>query len=108
MKTLKFKAHLVTMILSGEKTSTWRIFDEKDLSKGDVITLMNKETLKSFGNALITKVEEKRLKDLQDSDFEGHEKYESEEKMYEHYRQYYGDSVGPDTVVKMVDFKFSG
>jgi hypothetical protein len=56
---------------------------------------------------LIIKVEEKKLKDLQDSDFEGHEKYESEEKMYENYRKYYGDKVTPDTVVKMIDFKLN-
>lgn len=60
---------------------------------------------KDFGTAIITKVEEKRLKNLKESDFEGHEKYESEEKMYETYKKYYGDKVTPDTVVKMIDFK---
>lgn len=45
------------------------------------------------------------LKELQDSDFEGHEKYESIEKMYEAYRTYYGDKVTPESVVKIITFK---
>lgn len=45
------------------------------------------------------------LKELQDSDFEGHEKYESTEKMYESYRTYYGDKVVPESVVKIITFK---
>ena len=38
-------------------------------------------------------------------DFNGHEKYESEEDMYAHYRQYYGDKVDPDTPVKIIRFE---
>ncbi len=105
MKTLKFMPHLVSMVLDGEKTSTWRLFDDKDLCVGDELVLVNKDTEEQFAKALITKVREKKLKDLQDGDFEGHEKYESEEKMYETYRRYYGEKVNPDTIVKMIDFK---
>ena len=35
MKTLKFTTQLVEKILSGEKTSTWRLFDDKDFKNGD-------------------------------------------------------------------------
>lgn len=104
MKTLKFMPHLAEMILDGEKTSTWRLFDDKDLSEGDELSLVNKETGKEFAKAVIIKVEEKKLKDLKDEDYDGHEKFESTEKMYETYRTYYGDKVGPDTIVKMIDF----
>ncbi len=45
------------------------------------------------------------LKDLVDSDFDGHERFESEEKMYEEYRKYYGDKVTPESVVKIIKFK---
>lgn len=34
-KTLKFTPELSAKILSGEKTSTWRLFDDKNLQKGD-------------------------------------------------------------------------
>lgn len=105
MKTLKFMPALVPLVLSGEKTSTWRLFDDKDLQKDDNLLLVNKATCEEFAKAKITKIEEKKLKDLEESDFEGHEKFESEEKMYEVYRSYYGDKVNPDTIIKMVDFK---
>ena len=105
MKTLKFMPHLVPLVISGEKTSTWRLFDEKDLQKDDNLLLINKATGEEFAKAIIIKVEEKKLKDLKEDDFEGHEKFESEEKMYEVYKSYYGDKVNPDTIIKMVDFK---
>lgn len=105
MKTLKFMPHLVSMVLDGEKTSTWRLFDNKDLRVGGELVFVNKDTEEEFAKAVITKVREKKLKDVQDNDFEGHEKYESEEKMYETYRRYYGEKVNPDTLVKMIDFE---
>lgn len=105
MKTLKFMPSLVPLVLSGEKTSTWRLFDDKDLKKDDNLLLINKATGEEFAKAIIMKVEEKKLKDLNENDFEGHEKFESEEKMYQAYRSYYGDKVTPDTIIKMVDFK---
>lgn len=105
MKTLKFMPHLVSLVLSGEKTSTWRLFDDKYLHKGDNLLLINKATGEEFAKAIIIKVEEKKLKDLNEDDFDGHEKFESEEKMYESYRSYYGDKVTPETIIKMVDFK---
>ena len=39
MKVLKFREYLVPLVLSGEKDSTWRLFDDKDLSVGDEIEL---------------------------------------------------------------------
>ncbi len=105
MKTLKFVPHLVPLILSREKISTWRLFDDKDLQKDDNLLLINKVTGEEFAKAIIIKIEEKKLKDLEENDFEGHEKFESEEKMYETYKSYYGDKVTPDTIIKMVDFK---
>ena len=105
MKTLKFKDYLVPLVLSGEKDSTWRLFDDKDLKADDELILVNKDTGQEFGKAIILSTKEKKLGDLQDSDFSGHEKFESTEKMYETYKTYYGDRVTPETIVKMVKFK---
>jgi hypothetical protein len=105
MKIVKFRSNLIKQIISREKTSTWRLFDDKNLSVDDKINIQEWETKKDFGTAIITQVKEKKLKDLQDSDFEGHEKYESEEKMYEAFRKYYGDKVTPETIVKIIEFK---
>lgn len=97
--------HLVRQVLSGVKTPTWRLFDDKDLTEGDEFVMVNKETGEEFAKGKITKVEEKKLGDLEDSDFDGLEKYKDQEDMLNHYKSYYGDKVTLDTVVKMVDFK---
>ena len=105
MKTLKFRPNLVPMILSGEKISTWRLFDDKDLTEGDRFLMINKETGEEFAKGRIISVKEKKLGDLIESDFVGHEKYRDQEDMLNHYKIYYGDRVTLDTVVKMVDFE---
>lgn len=106
MKTLKFASNLVTKILSGEKNSTWRLFDDKDLQKGDLLTFINKETGEIFGTANIISLYKKTLGTLTESDWIGHEKFDSEEEMYRTYTKYYGDKVTPETEVKVITFKF--
>ena len=104
-KTLKFRSHLAELILNGEKDATWRLFDDKNLSEGDEVELINWNTGEKFGEAILVKVWEKRMGDLEDSDFDGHEKFASEDEMYANYRTYYGDRVGPDTIVKIIRFE---
>ncbi len=104
MKTLKFENNLVSLVLSGAKDSTWRLFDDKDLKTGDELLLINRHTGEQFAKATIVSTREKRLGDLQDSDFEGHERFESEEKMYEAYKTYYGDRVTSDSIIKIIKF----
>ncbi len=103
MKTLKFRPELAQLILDDKKTTTWRLFDDKDLQTGDVVELVNKATLQPFGRATITEVVLKPIKDLDDADWEGHERFANEEAMYAAYREYYpGHEVGPDTPVKIL------
>ncbi len=105
LKTLKFTSDLVPRILSGEKTSTWRLFDDKGLQIGDQLVFIEKETGKEFGMAIITSLKVKKLGTLTDEDWIGHEKFPSEDVMYETYRKYYGDRVNPDSEVKILTFK---
>ena len=106
MKTLKFESKLVDKILSGQKTSTWRLFDDKDLAIGDELEFINKETLETFGYAKITSLYTKTLGTLTDEDWIGHNKYPSEEEMYERYRKYYGDRVSKNSEIKILTFTF--
>ncbi len=106
MKTLKFKPHLCQQILNGKKTATWRLFDDKDLQEGDEINFVNKDTLESFGEGHIKTLRIKSLGTLVESDWEGHERFESEEEMYDTYRTYYGDTVGPGSELKIIEFYF--
>lgn len=106
MKMLKFAENLVPLVLSGEKTSTWRLFDDKDLQKGDELSLIDRATGQEFTKARIISVREKTLGRIDDDDFDdGHERYRSKEEMIQAYRSYYGDKVTEDTVVKLVDFE---
>lgn len=105
MKTLKFKNHLVIEILAGKRTSTWRLFDDKDLQIGDELDLINKDTLEKFAAAKIISVTEKKLKDLEEKDAVGHGEFEGPDIILEKFRQYYGDKVDLDTPVKIIRFQ---
>lgn len=106
-KTLKFTDILAQMILRGEKDLTWRLFDDKNLQIGDEIDLVNFKTGEKFGEGTLIEVREKTLSTLTDEDFDGHEKFASEEEMYETYRGYYGDRVNPDSPLKIIRFTFT-
>ena len=104
MKVLKFSPSLADKILSRKKTSTWRLFDDKELEEGDVIALFDRATGKQFALATIISVTIKTLGTLTDADWEGHERYVSEEAMYAQYRTYYGDKVNENSELKMITF----
>lgn len=108
MKTLKFKGQLVQAILRGEKDSTWRLFDDKELSLGDELRMVNKASGKEFARASIISVLEKPLGDVVPTDFDGHERYPSMDAMYETFRSYYGDKVTPQSVLKIIRFRLVG
>lgn len=113
MKTLKFGHDFARMILRGEKTSTWRLYDDKDLSVDDALKFIDKvdpdspDTWKVIGQGKINEVVEKRLGDTTKADMQGHELYDSKEDMLRAYKQYYGERVTLDTPVKIVRFTFS-
>ena len=95
------------MIIVGEKTTTWRLFDDKDISTGDNFIFVNKETGKEFAQAKITSVKQKSIADINGEDKMGHEEVGTEEEMYATYRKYYGDNVMPETHVKVVKFSIT-
>ncbi len=105
MKTLKFKHHLAEMILRGEKTCTWRFFDDKDLKEGDDLLLINADTKEEFAKAHIVLVYEKKIGAVDEKDFIGHEAFENEEEMYRIYKSYYGENVNKETIVKIIRFR---
>jgi hypothetical protein len=106
MKTLKFQSHLVPFILSGEKTSTRRLFDDKNLSTGDEVAFINKDTGEEFARATLIGIREKKLEELQKPDFEGgRERHASKEAMLEHYKRLYNREVGLEDTVKIISFR---
>lgn len=112
MKKLKFEHNLAALVIKGDKTTTWRLFDDKDLTVGDDVELIDKvkpdkpETWKPFGTAHLTKIIEKPIGEINESDTERHEKYQSADDLLETFREYYGSNVTPKTAVKIISFDF--
>lgn len=105
MKTLKFKGFKAQWILDGVKTSTMRLFDDKDIQTGEDLEFINSDTGEVFSRAVTTNVFEKKLSELNEIDFEGHEKWDNQEEMLKSLKGYYGDRVNLDTLVKVIQFK---
>lgn len=102
-KIVKFTPELAELIKKGEKTTTIRLFDDKDLSVGDRIELAtgDEKDVTVFGKAVITEIIKRTIETLQDEDFKGHEPVADP---LEHYRGYYGDKVQLDSEVKVVRY----
>ena len=106
MKTLKFTPELCEQILEGSKTSTWRLFDDKDIRTNDDLAFVNKATGEIIGVAEVMAVKIKTLGTIEEEDWEGHEQYGSVEEMLKAYRQYYGEGVSLETELKIINFTF--
>lgn len=105
MKKLKFHSNLKERILSGEKTSTWRLFDDKNLTMGDELLFAVTETGEEFAIAQIVSVRETILGLLTKEDRAGHETYTSDSEMFKQYERYYNRPVDKNTIVKIVKFR---
>lgn len=77
----------------------------KFIIQGDIIQFLVWETKEAFTKAKITNVIEKKFKDLDEKDIEGHEKFASKEEMYATYSTYYNKTVDENTLVKIIKFE---
>lgn len=105
MKTLKFRKSLSELILQRKKDATWRLFDDKNLSVGDVVSFLVWETKEEFAKAKLVKVKETALGELADEDWDGHEKFSSDEEMYKTYSKYYNRQVDKNSLIKIIKFE---
>ncbi len=106
MKTMKFRGFKADMIIAGTKTSSVRLFDDKNLQTGDELELINFDTGKAFARAVITEIIEKPLKDISDADLVGHEPF-SDVGVYEGVKKYYEERVTPYASAKIVRFRIT-
>lgn len=113
MKSLKLDHELAQLVVAGKKRSTWRLFDDKDLSVNDELRLIDKvdparpETWKVIGTARINMVVQKRLGDIELADYADYEPYASKNELLEMFKKYYGSDVNFDTIVKIISFDFN-
>ncbi|MBU1557572.1 ASCH domain-containing protein [Patescibacteria group bacterium] len=105
MKTLKFRKKLSELILSGDKNTTWRLFDDKELSVGDEVLFIVWETGEEFLKVKIIDTRETTFGNLTANDWDGHEKFDSEKEMYETYSRYYKQEVDENSPVKVIKFE---
>lgn len=112
MKSLKLDHELAQEVLKGNRRSTWRLYDDKDLSVNDEVELIDKVNPSNpsswviIGRMRINSIVHKRLGDISQADLEGHETLSSSESLLEQYQQYYGPQVSQETPVKIVHFSF--
>jgi hypothetical protein len=112
---VNFSPDLVPLVTSGEKTSTWRVGDEKGIAIGDTLLLQMKGKLKDgkqvegerpFARATVVSVTEKPFREFTQEDLAGHEQFASTEQMVQTYREYYPEAdISLDTPVKIILFE---
>ncbi|MEK6959665.1 MAG: ASCH domain-containing protein [Nanoarchaeota archaeon] len=105
MKSMKFRQTLIQLILDGKKRTTWRLFDDKNLAAGDIVSFIVWETKEEAAKARLIDVQEKTFMELTESDWEGHDRFQSDEEMYSTFSKYYGRDVSKDSHVKIIRFE---
>jgi len=105
MKRLKFLPKHIPLILSGEKTATWRMKDEKNLTTGDEVELVDRESNQPFAKAVLTSVKATNITDFGNEDKAGNLEFQSKEAMLEWFRHTYGEDVTMGTPLKIVRFE---
>src|SRR5688572_17487696 len=99
MKQLKFDHSFARLIKSGKKTATFRIADDKDISIGDTVQIVDKvrpdepKSWRIIGEIQVIEVIVKPIGKLTNADYQGSETYEDPEDMLAAFRHYYGDQV---------------
>src|SRR3989338_6376497 len=104
-KKIHFWRKHTTAIILGDKTATWRLWDNKNLSAGDIVDFLETETQRKFATAKIINVIEKPMGQLTQEDKIGHEEFASDKEIYETFKKYYKKPVGRQTIVKIIRFQ---
>lgn len=111
MKILKLNHKEAQQILQGKRT-TWRLFDDKDLSVNDSVQLIDKvlpqdqTSWKRIGIARITKIVQKQLGQSTPHEYT-QEGYKSEKEMLATHSEFYDTEVSGEVPVKVIYFEFS-
>lgn len=113
MKLLKVSHKIAKLIYSGQKNSTWRINDEKNVSVDDQIGIIDKvnpddhSSWQIIGTGRVSEVLQKRLSDIGPGDLGTGEDFETKQQMLKTFRNYYGGDVNEQTPVKIITFDFT-
>lgn len=112
MKQLKFEHTYAKDILSGDKTATFRVKDDKDIRAGDRVQVIDKvdgdRPTKWLipGELLIDSVESIALEELTDKQMSKGESFKTIESMVQAFRRYYGEYIDRKTPVTVLNFTY--
>jgi hypothetical protein len=106
MKILKFTSQLIPSLLSGEKTTTWRLFDDKGLSLWDDLEFRRSEDNEVIGYGTIISLSEKKISEMNEEDCDGHEQFKNTEEIITNLKKYYGNNVDENSIIKIIHFSF--
>src|SRR5687768_8447411 len=104
MKSLKLNHDAAQQIANGETTTTWRLFDDKDLSVNDEVLLIDKvdpdrpETWQVIGTGIIRQVVQKRLAEIEADGSDNADDNQLPSKILTTAHEYYGNDVSDTTV----------
>lgn len=110
MKQLKFSDKAAQLIRSGAKKSTFRMFDDKDLSVNDEVEIIDKvnpkrpSTWQPICIVRVDSVIEKRLGDIDSYDLSKYDIYPAFDKLLHALKSYYGERFSLENTVKIITF----
>jgi len=99
--------------MDGQKNSTWRINDEKNISVNDEVGIIDKvdindpESWQVIGLGHVNAVVQKRLRDVMPEDLGVGEEFTSRDDMLKTFHHYYGGDVNESTPLKIITFDFT-
>ncbi|HEY7534541.1 MAG TPA: reverse transcriptase-like protein [Thermodesulfobacteriota bacterium] len=111
-KTLKFDHSLANLIRQGKRTSTWRIFDDKAITVGDRIDVIDKTDPNNplswsvFGVIKVIAISQRNLQNISTEELREQGFSDSEDAKVVMQR-YYGSLFDDDTKIKIIQFVFS-
>lgn len=112
MKQLKFDHHFAQAIITGKKTATFRVNDDKDIRVSDEVQLVDKvkrDHPTSWvipGVLKITTVTSATLSELTKDQLSIGETFDNVDEMLQTFRRFYGEHVDMDTQILVLEFVY--
>lgn len=110
MKQLKFSHKAAQLINSGDKRSTFRMFDDKDISVNDEIEIIDKvdpnrpSTWRPICIVKVNSVIQKRLSNIDSDDLTKYDIYPTFDKLLHAMKIYYGNRFNAESTIKIISF----
>ncbi|MBT3398011.1 ASCH domain-containing protein [archaeon] len=105
MKVLYFGEPIPEILVEGNKNSTFRVCDSQNIRQGDLISFLLPDDT-PFAEVQCTGTKMTRFEDLTPEDWEGHERFPSDVKMFEIYSNWEKRPITKSDSVKIIRFEY--